>query len=1158
MKNLFTLTFLLLLAGMTSAKNAYLPPVNNVDLALTITSENATPDIYSVTMAEITLTNTGGETATSITVNIPVPAGFVLTGSNEYDATAGTYSGASGNWRIENLASGTSETLTLNIFTLTENPVSLYGQVAIASGEDIDSTPGNGTPNSPNEDDEAVFYFNGAAPVELPDLVIGEVTIVLGSSTTITQGSGLGFQVELVNQGGIINPDDFPYNNGIYLSEDANFSSNDLLLEETLISGVGTLTMGGFIPTDFPVGTRYLFFATDIDSDIIESVETNNVSLAIPITVISANAGDGVDLELSLAQSTGNPDRFSRYSVVLTLENTGSETAESIQVSVPRPTGVVYSGGNPFSLTLGSFSESTDLLTVDELPAGTNTQLTLNYFLLVPEAPIVYAQVTQATGEDADSTPDNGTPPMVNEDDEASTDEGITPPLELPDLVINEFTTASTIQLQIPTILNYQVGNIGNAAAGGIFNVTYFYSTDNQLDFGDQEVGRKIFLDLEEGSVVNEMREIIITNSVGITPGPGFLILKIDNEEVMAESNENNNIIVRAVTIIPLSAAPSCATNLGSGDFDCIGSNSLGGQDVVLLNSNETSSTYQVDGDGMLVNTITTEVEEEISYNIGGTNDSGRYLLRRLEDGSFEYIDIPGSISDNYVRLMSATPFNDGFLFLAYENGDTNFPSSYSDFTAILTDENLNPVHQNILDPTSFSGFGLTNGLIQVSPDHVAFIRVVSENGLSRTSLYVVDRNLNISSTISFPLGEWNTGGNLRKLSCGKFEVNSSTATACIFPSPNNGLCDRIATSRLGAFVNGEFIIESTVKTIAPRVPDSTNPFRRVWTLATQDGGEVTAIKNESFSETGPNDDEILLFKIINGDTIWTKTVELMGSGEHLMEIGGDIYFIVTEGTFSNTITRYYEIDCLDDHTITPPSDGVDLELTAELPVVDPEIYTKYWVIYTLRNNGSERATDIAVDFVLPTGTVYVGSNPFMISRGRMSTINNEYTLDELAAGETAVIQLNYFLKSSLSQIHYAQISLTNEEDRDSSPDNGTPPVANEDDETAVATSVAATLNELTINQNEEAPNRLEILKLYPNPTMDREVTLVFSSPAETVRTLVIYNAQGTEVIRKPIMLNAGYNEIRLAVQNLPSGIYRILIPGEQTRFTTGSFTVAK
>ena len=120
-------------------------------------------------------------------------------------------------------------------------------------------------------------------------------------------------------------------------------------------------------------------------------------------------------------------------------------------------------------------------------------------------------------------------------------------------------------------------------------------------------------------------------------------------------------------------------------------------------------------------------------------------------------------------------------------------------------------------------------------------------------------------------------------------------------------------------------------------------------------------------------------------------------------------------------------------------------------------------------NNGTETATGIEVEFVLPTGTVYVGGNEFSVSIGNVSPIRDNFTLNELPAGETAVIQLNFFSLTDSPIDHYAEVIAMNEEDLDSTPNNGTPPIVNEDDETVISTGLGANTNSATISTNEEA-----------------------------------------------------------------------------------------
>ena len=131
-------------------------------------------------------------------------------------------------------------------------------------------------------------------------------------------------------------------------------------------------------------------------------------------------SGD-IDLELNLTQPNASPAQWSNYEVIATLTNNGDQTATGVEVSFEKPNGVVYVGGNEYTASQGSFNPNgNQIWSVGSIPAGGSATLTVNYFLLANTAPVAYSQVIAANETDMDSTPNNGTPPTVNEDDEAS------------------------------------------------------------------------------------------------------------------------------------------------------------------------------------------------------------------------------------------------------------------------------------------------------------------------------------------------------------------------------------------------------------------------------------------------------------------------------------------------------------------------------------------------------------------------------------------------------------------------------------------------------------------------------------------------------------------------------------------------------------------
>ena len=453
------------------------------DLELTMSSPELNPVVFSNTSADIVVTNTGDEAATNIIISIEFPEGFVLVGSDPYSVTSGDYSSFFGTWTLDELPAGSSETLTLNIFTLTEDPVELYGEVFAADQTDMDSTPDNGTPPTINEDDEAILNFNGIPEPELPDLTIDQLivpnSIPLNEPTTI--------EYEFSNIGDATA--NGPITTFIYFSEDDELNIGDQQIGQEIIE---SLPAGGMIEEEIEIlvlsslgitpGDGYIILKIDNDNEIEESNEDNNVIVSDQITFESIPNNGEIDLELSINQPIQHPIQFSTDSVQVTLFNNGNSTATNIEVAIPRPIEVVFTGGNPFEINTGEFDVFSGIFSIPSLAPGETAELTLNYFLLEPEAPIVYGQVTQASETDSDSTPNNGTPPIPNEDDEASTEPGA-PPMNLPDLFLGEVEVPSIIFKGVSTSINYQLENLGASDATGSFTVLLFYSSDDPVSY---------------------------------------------------------------------------------------------------------------------------------------------------------------------------------------------------------------------------------------------------------------------------------------------------------------------------------------------------------------------------------------------------------------------------------------------------------------------------------------------------------------------------------------------------------------------------------------------------------------------------------------------------------------------------------------------------
>ena len=125
------------------------------DLDLTLAVNNTEYDQYNHVYYEVVVQNFGPSIATDVSASIPLPPGMVV--SSQTSATQGSYSSYNEIWEIGSLAIGQTVLLNLALFTLdTDGPKTVFAQVQTTAQPDPDSTPGNDTDQTPDEDDEAL------------------------------------------------------------------------------------------------------------------------------------------------------------------------------------------------------------------------------------------------------------------------------------------------------------------------------------------------------------------------------------------------------------------------------------------------------------------------------------------------------------------------------------------------------------------------------------------------------------------------------------------------------------------------------------------------------------------------------------------------------------------------------------------------------------------------------------------------------------------------------------------------------------------------------------------------------------------------------------------------------------------------------------------
>jgi uncharacterized repeat protein (TIGR01451 family) len=144
-------------------------PSNYADLSLTKTVSSATPANGASISYTLSVTNASAspQTATGVTVQDDLPAGFTFASASGF----GAYNSGTGVWSVGSIPPGTTRTLTISgsVNATSGATITNSAEISTSSVIDIDSTPGNG---ATGEDDFAAASFTvagsrvaGIAPV---------------------------------------------------------------------------------------------------------------------------------------------------------------------------------------------------------------------------------------------------------------------------------------------------------------------------------------------------------------------------------------------------------------------------------------------------------------------------------------------------------------------------------------------------------------------------------------------------------------------------------------------------------------------------------------------------------------------------------------------------------------------------------------------------------------------------------------------------------------------------------------------------------------------------------------------------------------------------------------------------------------------------------
>lgn len=376
-----------------------------VDLALSKSVSDLTPNVGDTIQYVLTLSNDGPSTATGVAVTDPLAGGVSFT---QATPSRGTYNPNTGVWSVGDVPVGETPTLTLVAVVNDVRSETNSAEITAADQPDVDSTPGNGVAG---EDDIAEVTFNTL----VSDLSLNKTV----DNATPNRSDNVTFTLTLTNDG----PD----------------AASDVQISDPIPAGlrfvsaspsVGTYdaTTGLWSVANVPVGTITTLQIVTAVTSVAPITNVTEISAAKQFDPDSTPGNNAIDeddrsevavvprvVDISVETMVDNetPLEGETVQIVFRVNNAGPDDASGVRLNTLLPDGLTLITSQPQTGAYDSVSGDWD---VGSLAAGAGTQLTLNARVDTRGFKQIPIQVTATDQFDIDSTPDNG---IDTEDDQA-------------------------------------------------------------------------------------------------------------------------------------------------------------------------------------------------------------------------------------------------------------------------------------------------------------------------------------------------------------------------------------------------------------------------------------------------------------------------------------------------------------------------------------------------------------------------------------------------------------------------------------------------------------------------------------------------------------------------------------------------------------------
>ncbi len=419
-------------------------PISVVDLSLSKTVDNNTPDVNTDVTFTITVVNDGPSEATAVEVTDLLPSGYTY----QSDDGGASYVNTTGIWTIGTLANGASATLNIIANVNTTGDYINVAEITAQNETDVDSTPNN---DDLSEDDQEEVVVT---PRSLVDVSVTKVA----STLTPDIGGQIVFTITVTNDGPsdateVVVTDvlasgyDFVSatpSNGVYEPLNGSWTIGNLPngITENIVITADVLSNGMY--TNTAELTDLAEF--DVDSEPANNDDTEDDQMTVnPAPVLVS--------DISLTKTVNNATPFVGEEVRFTINvtNDGPSDATGVVVSDLLPAGYTFVSN---TTTAGTYNDATGVWNLNGIIFNGTTESLIITALVNPVGPYNnIAEVIASDNNDPDATAGNNDP---SEDDQ---DNANPVPIPLADLsltktVDNEFPDVADSVTFTVTVMN--------------------------------------------------------------------------------------------------------------------------------------------------------------------------------------------------------------------------------------------------------------------------------------------------------------------------------------------------------------------------------------------------------------------------------------------------------------------------------------------------------------------------------------------------------------------------------------------------------------------------------------------------------------------------------------------------------------------------------